>query len=349
MYAAGTMRTAHGVGLVLPLGPIRFMQRYQWSDIVLGRTPSPDQLQAQSVAFYSPNPRVQVSYQAVTDWYEGGETRQWDQVDANVRLLRATTLRVAAKVPEVTDIRYLDLRLTQALSKTFSLSVEYGAVSAFHPKTLVDAQQPRVLVMIRRASDVQTPAAGGRVSGRVLDDLGHPVAGVAVRLGEYLAMTDEAGGYDFRRVPAGTFELDIDEARLPAAYAKAAGAISVPVSRGSDTTRTLRVIPLDSLGGLIYVDRNLNGRPDGGEAQSGVVVHANGRSTTTDERGQYRFDNLPPGMYAVQLDVARLRTDLVPAALVSQHVVLAPGQPVRGVDFPLVNRVRTLVLQEIAP
>ena len=292
IVAAGTSRTASGVGVTVPIGSLRLMQRYQWSDVVLASKALPDQRLVQSMAFWAPTRRLQLSYQTVTQWYEGGEARQWDQADASVEVTRGTTFRVSAKVPEVTDVQYLRLQLTQALPKNFAVSVEYGALSAFHPRTPVDPTQPRFLVMLRRRFDVRTPAAGGRVTGTVVNDTGRPVPGVAVRMGQYVTTSDAAGWYEFRHVPPGTFSLGVDRARLAAVYAPGTAVTEVPVERTAVVRRDLRVVPLDSLGGLVYVDDNRNDRPDPGEEQQGVVVHADGRATVTDEFGQYRFYNL---------------------------------------------------------
>jgi YD repeat-containing protein len=92
-------------------------------------------------------------------------------------------------------------------------------------------------------------------------------------------------------------------------------------SRATDQARNTQSIPsaaqasvqvgggqLSSIGNLIWVDRNANGVQDGGEiGLAGVTVKlsdtANNalRTTTTDTIGNYKFDNLFPGEYRLEI------------------------------------------------
>jgi Carboxypeptidase regulatory-like domain/SdrD B-like domain len=289
---------------------------------------------------------VHLSYQSVTQWYEGGEAGLWNQVEANASLGRGTTLRVAAKVPDVTDTRYLLMRLDQALPKHFSVSFEVGAIAAFHPRTLTAPTGSRVLLMLRRTFDVATPASGGHVTGTVVDDAGRPVPPTTVRLGNYMTQTRENGRFDFGTVPVGTFTLEVDAARLDANYLSSTPATSIAVTRGSSSTFELEVTRLASVSGLVYLDANLNNRPDAGEGLAGIVVVLDGRLTTTDESGRYRFFNLPDGEYRVVLDTTRLRRDLEAASPTETSVVLENGRAGLAADFRVLRKDRRTIMQE---
>ena len=338
-------RNATSMSVLLPLGPLRILQRYQWSDLAVVLRAPTDQRQSQSAIFYTPHRRLQLSYQSVTQWYEQGDARQWDQVEATAWLTRGTMLRAAAKVPDVTDPRYFNLRLTQDLPRKFRVAVEYGAIAVFHPRTTIEPDRPRLLVMLRRRFEAHTPAPGGRVRGRVIDDAGKPTADVIVRLGDYRTTTDTEGHYDFGRVPAGEFALDIDPEKLDATLVVRSQPETVRVTRGATTATDLRVAVLGSIGGVVFLDANLNGQAEPGEGLSGVVLQLAGRATMTDDRGFYRFQNLPAGTYQVQLDTRRLRKDLVAGSPTTLELEVGPGIMTPAATFRVVSRGRATLMQ----
>ena len=70
------------------------------------------------------------------------------------------------------------------------------------------------MVTIRKTWQVESPARGGEVRGRAIDQAGYRVPGALVRLGPYSAITDAAGDYTFTRVPDGQFELALDKEQV---------------------------------------------------------------------------------------------------------------------------------------
>src|SRR6185503_1145940 len=146
------------------------------------------------------------------------------------------------------------------------------------------------------------------------DQSGYGVQGALVRLGPYSAITDKTGAYTFARVPDGQFELALDRAKLPAAYASDEMPRPLNVTRTSRQTVDLQVIPLNAIRGHVYVDRNHNGFWDEDEGIPNAVVGINGSVTATSATGSYAFYNQPPGPYKVRLDVARLAKGLAPAS-----------------------------------
>src|SRR5262249_30224301 len=159
-----------------------------------------------------------------------------------------------------------------------------------------------------------TPARGAVVTGRVIDPLGHPVRDAIVKLNDYQTRTDEQGRYAFRHVPGGSYEISLERGSLPADYeAGDLGRRLTPNGR-SRAQVDFRVIPLNTITGRVYCDKNGNGVCDAGEGVPGAVLHLNGHATSTDEEGVFTFYNNEPGQYTIRLDIDRLPTSYAPAS-----------------------------------
>ena len=137
------------------------------------------------------------------------------------------------------------------------------------------------MITIRKTWQLASPARGGEVRGRAIDQAGNRVAGAVVRLGPYSAITDGAGDYTFTRVPDGQFELVLDKDKLPAAYASDEKPRRLVVTRTSREHINLQVIPLNAIRGRVYLDRNRNGLFDEDEGVPNAVVSVNGSVTAT--------------------------------------------------------------------
>ena len=203
------------------------------------------------------------------------------------------------------------------------------------------------MVTIRKTWQVESPARGGEVRGRAIDQAGHPVPGALVRLGPYSAITDEAGDYAFTRVPDGQFELALDRNKLPAAYALDEKPRPLTVTRGSREHIDLQVIPLNAMRGRVYLDRNHNGFWDEGEGIPNAVVAVNGSVTATTATGSYAFYNQPPGRYTIRLDVQRLPKGLAPASPAELAAELTPDYPLIGLDFTVEKKDMPIIMREI--
>ena len=340
----------NAVTLQVPLGPVRLMQRVQWGRTDYRHRTVPfgfDRRQSQSSASYTPGPWGNVNYQQSTQWFDDGTVQEWDEVSSMLQLGRRTTAQFVTAFPDISDPQRFRARVTQRLSPTLQLEAQYGRLSAFQLTRASEGEQSRVMVTIRKTWQLESPARGGEVRGRAIDQAGHPVPGALVRLGPYSAITDEAGDYAFTRVPDGQFELALDRNKLPAAYALDEKPRPLTVTRGSREHVDLQVIPLNAIRGRVYLDRNHNGFWDEGEGIPNAVVAVNGSVTATTATGSYAFYNQPPGRYTIRLDVQRLPKGLAPASPAELAVELTPDYPLIGLDFTVEKKDMPIIMREI--
>ncbi len=161
-----------------------------------------------------------------------------------------------------------------------------------------------------------------------IKDLGEaPIAGVTITLSgsdingpvNQTATTDGNGFYQFKNLDPGNYQINETQ---PANYFNGKDAIgsqggvqgndvfsSINLAAGVDGVNNNfgELLPA-SISGYVYVDANNNGVKDGGETPiAGVAITLSGAdasgpvslSATTDANGFYQFQNLKPGVYAV--------------------------------------------------
>jgi len=348
----GSSDVAHTFGMQLPFGPVRVIQRYTQTDVALLDGPSvfeSGRRQLQSMASYAPSSRLRFTYQVGTQWYAGSDARQWTELESAFRMSRSTSIHAVTGFPDVTDPFRLRIGVQQQLSHAFRLSVDYGHLPAFESPVPLAPETARLLVMVRRTWNIRTPAAGSDVEGVVRDDSGAPVAGAAVALGPYLALSGIDGSYRFMHVPPGAHELSVAANHLPAAFGVAGQARMLQVGPNTAAHADIGVTALRAIHGRVFVDRNNNGRVDEGEAAPGVVVRLDdrGTATLTSQAGTFDFYNLEPGTYSVWLDAARLPVDLDLASNGRLAVDLQPDRPATNVDFRLAVHDKPVVMQDL--
>jgi hypothetical protein len=348
----GSSDVAHTLGLQLPFGPVRVIQRYTQTDVALLDGPSlfeSGRRQLQSMASYAPNSRLRFTYQVGTQWYAGSDARQWTELESALRVSRSMSVHAVTGFPDVTDPFRLRIGVQQQLPHAFRLSVDYGHLPAFESPVPLAPEAARLLVMVRRTWNIRTPAAGSDVEGFVRDDSGAPVAGVAVALGPYLTMTGVNGSYRFGHVPPGDHELSVAVEHLPAAFGPGEQPRVLKVGPNAPAHADIGVTALRAIHGRVFMDRNGNGRVDEDEGIAGVVVRLDdrGTATLTNQAGGFDFYNLEPGTYSVWIDASRLNADLELASTGRLEVDLQPDRPATNVDFRLAVHDKPVVIQDL--
>lgn len=342
--------STNAVTVQLPLGPVRFTQRLQWGRTDYRQRAVPfgfDRRQSQSSASYTPGPWGSLNYQQSTQWFDDGRLQHWDEISSMLQLGRRTTAQFVAAFPDISNPQRFRARVTRQLTPTLQLEGQYGRLSAFQMTQASQGEQSRVMVTLRKTWQLDSPARGGEVRGRAIDQAGYPVQGALVRLGPYSVITDAAGDYTFTRVPDGEFELALDRNKLPAAYASDENPRLLVVTRMSRERVDLQVIPLNAIRGRVYLDRNRNGFWDENEGVPNVVVAVNGSVTATSATGAYAFYNQPPGRYKIRLDVQRLPKGLAPASPAELDLELTPDHPLVGIDFTVEKKDMPIIMRKI--
>jgi hypothetical protein len=325
------------VSASMSAGEFHAFHRFQHSentltDLRLASAIERDQLQ--SAVSLSHGPRVNLALQTATEWQPNGLLDQWEELQAAARLTRTTTLQLVAPVSRLVDESRLRARLTQQLRANYVLDIEFGRLSTFQGLSFA-SDRARLKLMVYRTFGVPTPIRGGQLHGRVADEHGRGVAGARVKLGPYTTDSDADGAYMFDHLPAGDYDLLLDETHLPADYAWDGRRLHIAITSSSRLDVPLLVAPLNAIHGRVYVDRNGNGRFDIGEGVADAVVRLGDRVTSTDRDGAYSFFNVWPGTYALALDRSRLAATLEVVGPADLTVTLDDARPVTGADFQL--------------
>jgi SdrD B-like protein len=341
----GATNTADAVMADLSTGRLRLFHRYQWGQtnfLHSSLAPPLEREQLQSMASYSTGSRLHMILQLATQWNETGRPQHWEELQTTVRITRGTTMTVVTAVPDLRNLERLRLRFVQSLPAQFALEADYGRLSAYQG-IVHELDRSRYKVMLLKTFNVPTPARGGEIAGRVVDNFGRPVAGVRVRLGSYTADTTASGAYAFAHVPNGEFDLAIDENVLPADYAWDGRRLRLTVRASTHERHDLLVAPLNAIHGRVYCDRNTNGRFDAGEGVAGAVVHLGDSVTATGDNGAYDFYNVRPGTHVVRLDKERLPAGFDVSAATELTVELRDDRPVTGADFRVTQKTKPII------
>ncbi len=201
----------------------------------------------------------------------------------------------------------------------------------------------------------------GGVLVELLDDTGAVIA---------TTYTDANGGYLFEDIAPGDYTVIVDSTTLPAGLDNQTFDLDSILDHSTEVTivnednldidfgynyappadtNTPTTGALGAIGDRIWNDANGDGVQDAGEAGiGGVTVNllddtgAVIATTTTDAAGNYIFDNLPAGVYSVEVDDSTLPADFVTTPTgdpdndgdnTSDPIVLGPGDVYLDLDF----------------
>jgi hypothetical protein len=350
--SSDTKNTMNAAMLTMPAGPIQLLARYQFGNTSLFQVdPQFDgtgyrHRELVASAGYHLNRRMRFNYQVNTRWQENGQPTSQEQLVSTIQLSNRTQFHLVSGFPQVMSPDQLRFRLDHTLWNGLALSLDYGMLTPYQGTSIRPGERGFML-MLRSQWNAPTPARGAEIKGRVIDPLGHPVRGAIVRLNDYQALADEDGRYTFRHVPAGEYEIHLDESSLPADYKSDTASKQLTIDRRGRRDVNFRVIPLNTITGHVYVDTNGNGKYDIGEGVRGVVIRLGEHATATDEEGAFSFFNTEPGQHTVRLDTDRLPSGYAPASPVEQTVDLLPDRSLSDITFRLVKREKGIIFQPV--
>ncbi|MBW3625078.1 MAG: carboxypeptidase regulatory-like domain-containing protein, partial [Armatimonadetes bacterium] len=350
----GDRSTLNSVMLGAPVGPFRLYTRYEWGGRRISSDLGPDFLFPElrsrnwtAILLFPSSRRLHFDYQMRRYWNGNGSAQSWNQVMATYKVNPKTNFQVISGFPDVTNPDQFRLRVDREINRDLSVKLDYGRMTPYQSTTRV-RQRQGFTFFVTKQFGVSTPVKGGTLKGRVLDQAGQPVPHIVVRCGPYSTPTDTEGRYAIRHLPGGSYTVSLDEGSLPADYQAKEIKREIKVRAKKTHELDFQVIPLSTVSGTVYEDKNANGRPDPDEGVPGAVVQMDGFVTATDKTGQYAFYNVAPGPHRVELDGGRLSKDRMPAGPTESSVHLHPGKPVTGVDFAVKQRQKDILFQDMA-
>jgi hypothetical protein len=187
-------------------------------------------------------------------------------------------------------------------------------------------------------------AIAGHLFGLTPDGSKFPVAGATVIVDKnYHAVTDESGEFGIGRLTAGTHEVAIDGATLPANVSYGSDAKrSVNVDNGSVTTVDFVASELGSIAGTIEYASSLGAPYTGGVNNAYIVAEPGDHAAISDPDGSFLIDNLPPGTYTVNVDPETLDEGLTAAGGPFSEE-LQPGAHIEGLQFIVRKQMKDIV------
>jgi hypothetical protein len=175
----------------------------------------------------------------------------------------------------------------------------------------------------------------GSVQGLVVEQSlngSRPAPGVAVSLAHLrTAITDASGQYQFRAVPQGSYEVELDMERLSTDYEPGAATMAhVRVEPRSIARADFSVVVLTDLSGRIV-------GPAGAALEDAVIrLAGTNRYTTPYPDGSFAFYNLREGEYEVVLDEQTLPEGCLLASPARVRVVATrTSLPAAKIEFKL--------------
>ncbi|MBF0531628.1 MAG: hypothetical protein HQL23_00860 [Candidatus Omnitrophica bacterium] len=166
------------------------------------------------------------------------------------------------------------------------------------------------------------------LNGDQIQNVGEPgIANVAVKVGEQTVKTNAQGVYE-RKVFAEKVRVAIDGNSIPSGFVFTTPLyVDVNIVAHKVQRVNFGVNAQSGIYGMVYFDKNGNGRPDEGDVfPARVKIVLNGKiSEFTDSDGSFFFRNLPVGKYQMTIDINSLPSGYLPAIKISNEIALAEG------------------------
>lgn len=344
----GVSTTSRSIGLFLPLNSqLYLLLRYQENayenqflsgELVNVRSGVTSLLTSLSL-FASP--RLQLDYQ-LNRYSQGGQVGSYEQLITNYRLSPRTTVQLVSGFPNISDTNLLRTRVNHDLGNGFSLVADYGRLSPYQSSDALFGKRG-FTVLLRKTWPLSVPVQGATVRGVVRDQLGQPVESVAVGLGQYVAVTDKNGLYEFKCVPAGSYHIRVLDESIPADYKAKSSAEELSIGARDKCAVDFTLIPLGCISGCVFIDRNENAKCDHGEGVADVPICIDHMATSTNKDGIFNFYNLEPGLYTVRIATEALDARYVVIGESKQQIEMKPKESVSGIEFRITERKRPIV------
>lgn len=284
---------------------------------------------------YVPNPRLRFNYQLISTYDKEIDT--YTRLRADYRIFPKMNFWFVTGFPEMFKEEDLNLvGFEYELSSDWHLQAQYSGF-----------EQNNFSVTLHKFFSFDVPARGGTIYGRVKDILGNPIPKIKIKVANYRVITNEKGEYEFKDIPAEDYEVSIVRETVPARYQVETMSELVSLKLGRKNEINFKLLPLSSLTGRVYEDKNKNGKYDQGEGIPGVVLWVNGKVTVSNPEGVYGFYNLPPSSYKIYLDLERLPSGYQAEEKTAQYVEMLSYKPVTGVNFTLKTKEKEIIFQQI--
>ena len=179
------------------------------------------------------------------------------------------------------------------------------------------------------------PDCAGTIVGKVEAQGGELPPGIQLVLDERVRVpVGPDGSFKIKKVPAGGHGLRIDVSKVPAQWGVAVASAEVQVVPKRSTAVAYRIQRLGRTTGALRSIRPLPRELAERKPFTGVALQlSNGQRTTTDDDGSYKFDNLPPGNYRIELPSDSVPADMIPVGPMTWDVRVDAGGVVTGADF----------------
>ena len=172
-----------------------------------------------------------------------------------------------------------------------------------------------------------------------------PVKDIKVVLdGKKNYITNKSGKYRFLFIPGGKHNISVGIGRLPAYVGLTKKSISIVTGGTKRVHVNIPIVGLSSISGKIFFDKNRNSSFDRGEnGVPNIIVKLKGTDlfTVTDRKGNYIIDNVPPGIYMIQLKNLPPGFSIFPYDLIP-YVLLKPIRPQRNVNIGISQKQKTI-------
>ena len=145
------------------------------------------------------------------------------------------------------------------------------------------------------------------IAGQVLDSRGNPLAGVVISDGSRTTISGANGAYQLTGAPPATYTVTPSKRGYRFDPPSRSVVLSTENAAGQNFSAAAEPLAAGALAGVVFEDRNFNGRQEAGEPGIASVPitrlqHDSEQArTTTDGSGVYSFAGLVPGSHTVRI------------------------------------------------